>query len=535
MCRFELQIFNYIMSTNLKLEKKILSSDLKATGKNTKEKVENTYTEELFFSICAPIGSLKEDAIIKLKEQLENTYKYTVKIIKVSDYIEELKTRDFIALPGKTEIFSKYSFMIEMGNAIRNKFTSQILTELAIAEIHADRASTLGDKHLLDSEYKSRRFCYIFDSLKNIDELRLLRSVYTDNFYQFSIFSPLDERIENLISKGFSQPEAEEIISIDEYQNTEDGQNVRGTFVQSDFFLRISNENIIKLAAKLERYLNLIFESKVVTPTIEETSMFYARSAANNSSCLSRQVGASITDTKGNLLSTGWNDVPKFGGNLYRDSDTSDDRCFLKGHCTNDKEKDILAENIAEILLNESGIKEMFNENEVFNITKFDDFKSKIRNSKVKDLIEYSRSVHAEMHAIILGSQITGSQMVNGKLFCTTYPCHNCARHIILAGIKDVYYIEPYVKSLCLKLHNDSITENEKETEKVRILIFDGVSPRKYQIFFTNFGERKNKRGNLHIKQLDTIKPKSTKSLQALPELERQAIHSLREYGLIKD
>ena len=54
------------MSTNLKLEKNILSSDIKAAGKNTKEKVENTYTEELFFSICAPIGSLKEDAINNL-------------------------------------------------------------------------------------------------------------------------------------------------------------------------------------------------------------------------------------------------------------------------------------------------------------------------------------------------------------------------------------------------------------------------------------------------------------------------------------
>ena len=212
-----------------------------------------------------------------------------------------------------------------------------------------------------------------------------------------------------------------------------------------------------------------------------------------------------------------------------------DDRCFLKGYCTNDKEKDILTENISKILLDDTGIKEMFFENGILNIKKFDDFKSKIRNSKVKDLIEYSRSVHAEMHAIILGSQITGSQMINGKLFCTTYPCHNCARHIILAGIKIVYYIEPYVKSLGLKLHNDSITENEKETEKVRILIFDGVSPRKYQIFFTNFGDRKDKKGNLNVKQLNIVKPKSTKSLQALPELERQAIHSLKEYGLLKE
>lgn len=521
------------MSSALKLEKTNFAQISK--GKNTKEKILNTYTEELFFSICSPIGSLKESAINQLKSQLENKYNYQVKIIKLSEFIDDLKIREFAALQGKTEIFSKYDFNIKMGNELRNIYSSQILTELSIAEIHTDRAAQLGESHLTDSLYKSRRFCYIFDSLKNIEELKLLRSVYTDNFYQVGIFSPLNERIDNLISKGFSLPEAEEIIHIDEYQNFNEGQNVRGTFVESDFFLRISNESLEKLESKIGRYLNLIFESQVVTPTIEETSMFYAKSAANNSSCLSRQVGASITDSKGNLLSTGWNDVPKFGGNLYRDTDSNDDRCFLKGHCTNDREKDILTDNISDILLSDESIKDLFTKDSIFNIAKFDEFKSKIRNSKVKDLIEFSRSVHAEMHAIILGSQITGSQMINGNLYCTTYPCHNCARHIILAGIKEVYYIEPYVKSLCLKLHDDSITEDEKDDSKVRILIFDGVSPRKYQIFFTNFGERKNKKGDLTVKELDKIKPKSSKSLQALPELERQAIHSLREYGIIQD
>lgn len=523
------------MGSALKIDSTSLFQTKENKGKNTKEKVINTYTEELFFSICSPIGSLKEPAIALLKDQLEKKYKYVVKKIKLSDFIEEHKIRDFEALQGKTEIFSKYDFKIKMGNELRNTYTSQILTELAIAEIHTERAAELGDNHLKDSEYKSRRYCYIFDSLKNKDELSLLRSVYTDNFYQVGIFSPLDERIENLISKGFSRPEAEEIIHIDEYQNFDEGQNVRGTFVESDFFLRISKENEIELASKIERYLDLIFESQVVTPTIEETSMFYAKSAANNSSCLSRQVGASITDYYGNLLSTGWNDVPKYGGNLYRDGDINDNRCFLKQFCSNDKEKDLLTDNIAEILISDSNIKELFTTNNVFDIVKFNDFKTKIRSSKVKDLIEFSRSVHAEMHAIILGSQITGSQMINGKLYCTTYPCHNCARHIILAGIKEVYYIEPYVKSLCLKLHNDSITEDEKDKSKVRILIFDGVSPRKYQIFFTNFGERKNKNGDLTVKELDKIKPKSSKSLQALSELERQAIHSLKEYGIISD
>lgn len=503
-------------------------------GKTTREKVENTFTEELFFSICSPIGSLKEEAIKSLKNKLENDYKYEVKILKLSDFIDKYKTEKFKNLEGKTENFSNYSFKINQGNLLRKKYTNQILAELSIAEIHSERAELLGDDHLKDSKYRTRRKCYIFDSLKNKEELKLLRSVYTENFYQISIFSPMQERIKNLISKGFSLFEAEEIIKIDEYQNNETGQNVRGTFVESDFFLRNSSDNEEEISNKIERYLHLIFESKIITPTLEETSMFYAKSAANNSSCLSRQVGASITDEYGNLLSTGWNDVPKFGGNLYRDGNSNDHRCFNIGYCTNDREKDELTDNISDILIEDLEIKDLFTINGKFDTTKFNEFKLKIRNSKVKDLLEFSRSVHAEMHAIVLGCQITGSQMVNGKLFCTTYPCHNCARHIILAGIKEVYYIEPYVKSLCLKLHFDSITEDENDNNKVRILIFDGVSPRRYQTFFTNFTERKDIRGVLAVKDLEKIKPKSTKSLQALPELERQAIHSLREYGIIK-
>jgi deoxycytidylate deaminase len=504
-------------------------------GKNTKEKIENTLTEELFFSVCSPIGSLKENAIKELKKKLEEDYKYNVRIIKLSDFIEQYKTEEYEALQGKTEIFSQYNFKINEGNKLRDKYTNQILAELSIADIHAERAASVGIGHLTDRNYTSRRNCYIFDSIKNKEELRLLRSVYTDNFFQISIFSPLEERIDNLISKGFSSPEANEIIEIDDYQNIDSGQNVRGTFVESDFFLRISKENIKNIDSRIERYLHLIFESKVITPTIEETSMFYAKSAANNSSCLSRQVGASITDENGNLLSTGWNDVPKYGGNLYRDGMKNDDRCFTKGYCTNDKQKDELTENISEILIEDDDIKKLFQVDGKFDLVKFNNFKGKIRNSKVKDLIEFSRSVHAEMHAIILGSQITGSQMIKGKLYCTTYPCHNCARHIILSGIREVYYIEPYVKSLCLKLHDDSITESEIEDNKVKILIFDGVAPRRYQIFFTNFGERKNKNGDLRVNSLDLSKPKVTKSLQALPELERQAIHSLKQYGIIND
>lgn len=49
-----------------------------------------------------------------------------------------------------------------------------------------------------------------------------------------------------------------------------------------------------------------------------------------------------------------------------------------------------------------------------------------------------------------------GNNSLDGcEMFTTTFPCHICAKHIIAAGIKAVYYIEPYEKSLAIELHDD--------------------------------------------------------------------------------
>ena len=183
--------------------------------------------------------------------------------------------------------------------------------------------------------------------------------------------------------------------------------------------------------------MDLIFESAIVTPTSEETAMYAAKSASGNSACLSRQVGAAITSKKGHLISTGWNDVPKFGGNLYREGDIIDHRCKVNGFCRNDQQKDLLVRSIVETIRDDSELNSFFKEADgTASIKKISMFATKLKDSKIKDLIEFSRSVHAEMHAIISGSQLSGAKMVNGKLFSTTYPCHNCARHIIVAGMK---------------------------------------------------------------------------------------------------
>jgi deoxycytidylate deaminase len=509
------------------------------TNFNFKDKVRGTHSDELYIAICAQVGSNKEYVIESLKKQLNEIYNYDVRVIKLSSFIDEHQLDKYETISGKTEIYSSLFHKIKQGDLIRKNYNNfSILAELAIKEICNDRLNeslSTSSNGLPDpTDYKSRRVCYIIDSIKNKEELLLLRSIYEDLFYLISVFSPLRERNENLSLKGLAINEIEDIIGLDEYENNSYGQNVRNSFVEADFFMRVSKENIQNIDSKITRFLHLIFESAIITPLLEENAMYVAKSVAGNSSCLSRQVGASITDINGDVISKGWNDVPKFGGNLYQEGNLYDQRCKNLGYCSNDSQKDILVESIVDFIKDDEKLKELFNNSTGnFDFTLLTSFKSRLRKSKIKDLLEFSRSVHAEMHAIISGSQLSGNKMIGGKLFCTTYPCHNCARHIIVAGIKEVYYIEPYIKSLCLELHNDAITDNEFEENKVRILMYDGVAPRKYLNFFTNFAERKNEQGKLNSIDFEKISPKMSKSLQSIPLLEQQAIHSLEKCGLL--
>ncbi len=408
------------------------------------------------------------------------------------------------------------------------------MVDLAIKNISVNRHAEY-QQRVSPIDMESRRKCYIIDSLKNKEELSVLRSLYRDIFYLFSVFSPRQERIDNLVKKNISPGEAKQLVEHDEYENNNEGQNVRNTFIEADFFVRVSKDNTSQIKQKVARYLQLIFDLPVATPLPHETAMYAAKSAAANSACLSRQVGASITDSEYRILSEGWNDVPQFKGGVYREGSKQDFRCWTHGEkCFNDERKTQISEQAAQAIVENQRLREILtraeiNQQEVQEIIQ----KTLREKTPLKDLIEFSRAVHAEMLAIIAGSQKTGSQMRGGKLFTTTYPCHNCARHIVAAGIEEVYYIEPYVKSLCIDLHNDSLTEEENETEKVKILIYDGVAPRRYQEFFLFNKPRKKGSGQLNVQNKKEAKPKNQLTLQALATLEEQAVKVLIDKGVI--
>jgi Cytidine and deoxycytidylate deaminase zinc-binding region len=70
-------------------------------------------------------------------------------------------------------------------------------------------------------------------------------------------------------------------------------------------------------------------------------------------------------------------------------------------------------------------------------------------------------------------------------LHSTTFPCHNCARHVVGAGIERIVFVEPYPKSKAGALHEDSIAIGTADvTEAVDFASFVGVAPRRYLDLF---------------------------------------------------
>jgi dCMP deaminase len=71
---------------------------------------------------------------------------------------------------------------------------------------------------------------------------------------------------------------------------------------------------------------------------------------------------------------------------------------------------------------------------------------------------ELCRGVHAEQNAIIQAA-CHGIPVKNSTLYCTNQPCSICAKMIINAGIKIVYYKDGYDDPLSLQMFNDAKIE----------------------------------------------------------------------------
>ncbi len=464
----------------------------------------------LIIGLAGPYGAGCSSIAEDLTNIIQNRPGCTVVNIRVSELIKRyykiITARD-LKLKSKTKA-NRRKILQEAGTEMRQE-DPEIIGKVIITEIY-EKALSKEEK----GQFDIGTAVFIVDSIKNQNELELLRKTFSNEFFLLFLYSDRETRWRRMVDyKSWDKKDRvkfEERDLIDQDEKSERpsvgyaGQQVGKLAGMGDYYI-VNDQNRESLYNDAKRFVNLLFGGGSNQPTLEERSMHLAFSAANRSFCLSRQVGAAIIDDKGDVLGVGHNDVPKATGGLYRQEDENDRRCYLVGdmRCINHVNKEERFNSLYKKIINEIqkyiGPLKSKPKNGSRSLSNFkESIKSLIEGSPFREATEYCRAVHAEMEALLSVAR-TGRSPVGATMYVTTEPCHNCTKHIICAGIKKVVFMEPYPKSLGMELHSDAIHRGSSlpmcSDNKVLYTAYQGVAPYRYQDFFQAIEERKDNNG----------------------------------------
>lgn len=466
---------------------------------------------ELVFGLVAPVG-VDLELVIQILSQALREVAYDVHEFRLTALMREVP----IELPlDDAPYIRSIRDRIAYANAVRAKLGKEAMAALAISAIRSLRSDlrygqAAGDSESVDGwgetpeERPIPRQAYVLRQLKRPEEVGYLRSVYGKQFILLSAYASEDSRLKRIEDRerdsrgGLIDPvklhgDAYSLISLDAREvQDENGQNVRDAFPLGDVFIDTTTR--VTCSETIHRFIRLLFGDNEISPTHEEYGMYVAKCASLRSSDLSRQVGAAIFRNTGEVVSLGCNEVPRAGGGTYWTGDPLDRRDFVQGHDPNERIKTELVVDILDRLKSGGHLSERHaSKDDAYLILKSlleDNDGRSLRHSRVMDLLEFGRIIHAEMSAISDAARL-GLAIHGAILYCTTFPCHICAKHIVASGISRVVYLEPYPKSYASELHSDAIQVDTHDSQtKVAFETFIGVSPFRYRDLFEK-GRRK--------------------------------------------
>jgi len=476
---------------------------------------------ELVFGLVGPVGTDLASVGSVLQDVLSQV-DYKSELYRLSHLMHDIPQTPWSQLKDKgpfEEIV--HSHMTAGDKLCKVLKRCDAVALLGVGAIREFRESTTRDA------YRSiARFAHILRSLKRPAEVQTLRRIYGPTFFVIAAHAPKAKRLQNVATKiaeshfsnqiGEYMIGAEGLLKRDEAEFGDDfGQNVRDTFPLADIIIDSSDEP--SMADSIGRFIELLFGNTFHTPTKDEQGIFCAQAAAMRSASLARQVGAALCREDGTVVGLGTNDVPKFGGGIYWCDDSTDGRDYHRGYDTSDRMRENLLADILERLqknewlatarkdvpvtqlvreaLREGTPKEDVGDGEDLQVEN----PPIMKGAQFTSTIDFIRAVHAEMSAITDAAR-HGLSTKDCVLYTTTFPCHDCAKHIVATGIKRVVYVEPYSKSLVGELYSDSIgVDTELDCgDKVRFQPFVGIAPKRYAELFSLAGRsRKNNDGTV--------------------------------------
>lgn len=466
-------------------------------------------SREIFFAVVGPVGAGGSRAIDSLRRACEEAG-YECEWIRASDLIKAWASDNGHELPPAGEkTLAVVQHMQNLGDEMR-KVDPTTVARATLKEVAERRARGTGQAYINGQAVKpdAKKRAYLIDSIRHPAETNLFRRTYANAFALVGVVCEETERRKRILGKYLTKPLQRDVLQlkvVDDFiardaddAKTAHGQHVTDAFHDADFFVDNSapddaDENQL-LDEPLARLVSIVAHDRLVRPTMDETAMHHAHSARVRSACLSRQVGAALVDNDGTVVATGTNEVPRAGGGVYGETNNrrgaEDHRCAFRAEafCSSNREQNKIIDDLI------SSIPELAQSLDKATLRK------SIRKTRVGQLLEFSRAVHAEMDALLSAGR-EGVSTIGTRLFVTTFPCHYCARHVVSAGVYEVQFIEPYPKSLALDLHRDAISVEQAnwqppeelsmaqelrqeatslEGGKVLFKPFVGVSPRLY-------------------------------------------------------
>lgn len=387
---------------------------------------------------------------------------------------------------------SNPAWLMTLGDSLREKTElPDAAAHLALLEVRVQRSADNAPTSPANPERP--RTVTIIRSAKCDEEVDLLRLVYGSRLLVVGVSSAEDERHSN-ISERLKRDHhdtpalwshADSLLERDqEDEQNPWGQRLREAFGKADAFIWLRKGK--NPDDSVQRLVRLWFGEPFTTPSSDEQAMFHASAAQFRSAAAGRQVGVAIVDKAGELLVTGTNDVPKPGGGQYWPGDEPDHRDFRLTYETNDRGKrDVLLDVLGRLADAGWLAPDKAEQGHSALVDAALAESGPLEESRIRDLIEFGRIAHAEMAAICTAAR-RGTPIGGATLFSTTFPCHECARLIIAAGLVRVVFIDPYPKSQVQMLFGDLVTSDPADVSGTRIHLvpYEGVAPRLFPEVF---------------------------------------------------
>lgn len=280
---------------------------------------------------------------------------------------------------------------------------------------------------------------FVIDAFRNPFEVEFFKRRYNE-FYLITVQRDSDyinsalQGLSTQFIEKLNEREQGKLIDKKTSENVHEwitSQNIDECRQKADIFIenvQASSSQPANLRLQLIKLIALAQKPGCITPDKDERGMQLAISARQNSGCLSRHVGAVVTNKEGFVLGVGWNDPPL--GQTPCSLRTAHE-LITEEHLDNFSEYEQSDEFKKHI--EEQGI---------------DDnpfcFKDELRKIKGGKRAEFTRALHAEENAMLQATRHGVESLRDSILYTTDSTCTLCAKKAYHLGVNRIVYIEKY-------------------------------------------------------------------------------------------